>query len=180
MARRSSRTTYKGVSDSELQAFARRLYEKMTEKGWNQSDLARHAFGVDREGKPKGRDRISVYIAGKNLPDDANMKKLADVLGVRVADLAPDLSKAPVDRNVLPIETHGLPDGTMHVRMDAVISRTGCTVLNMVWENIEDERWLQNLKQCAVQIPKEQITLPAAPAKVSAVKKPESRSRARA
>jgi hypothetical protein len=37
----------------------------------------------------KNRDRISVYCDGKAWPTPFNMEKIADALGVEVADLAP-------------------------------------------------------------------------------------------
>lgn len=124
MSRTGPRTKYKGVSDLELKAFARRLHEEMVKKGWNQSTLAKEAFGTEvKEGRrvPKGRDRISVYIAGKNLPDDANMKRLAKALGVPVSSLAPDFDKAPVDRQIQDVQLGQDPDGSYRVRVDLAL-----------------------------------------------------------
>lgn len=76
------------------QSFGRRLRQLLDEKGMNYSDLARLVWGktTTKNGYEvaKNRDRISVYVAGKAAPDARNLKKIADVLGVEVADLAPD------------------------------------------------------------------------------------------
>ena len=76
------------------QAFGRRLQQLLDQKGWNYSDLARAVWG-HTETKTgykvaKNRDRISVYVAGKAVPDTRNLKKIADVFGVEVAELAPE------------------------------------------------------------------------------------------
>lgn len=62
--------------------FARRLWRLMTEKGWNQSELARRA-GI-------GRDRVNVYIQGNALPTPENAKKLAAAFGIPVLKLYPE------------------------------------------------------------------------------------------
>ena len=76
------------------QAFGRRLQQLLDQKGWNYSDLARAVWGktTTKGGYEvaKNRDRISVYVAGKAVPDPRNLKKIADVLGVEVAEIAPE------------------------------------------------------------------------------------------
>ena len=74
-------------------AFAKRLQQLMNERELSQSDLAAkiwHRY-TNTEGKhvARGRDRISVWIRGKNFPDAANLAKLAKALDVKVSDLAP-------------------------------------------------------------------------------------------
>ncbi|MDA4637053.1 helix-turn-helix domain-containing protein, partial [Escherichia coli] len=46
----------------------------------------------------RNRDRISVYLKGKTVPDPVNLQKLAEALGVDPADLAPDVIGAAVER----------------------------------------------------------------------------------
>jgi transcriptional regulator with XRE-family HTH domain len=76
------------------QNFGRRLQQILDQKGMNYSDLARLVWGktTTKSGYEvaKNRDRISVYIAGKAFPDPRNLKKIADTLGVEIADLAPE------------------------------------------------------------------------------------------
>lgn len=75
------------LSRSEL---GKKLYKLMTEKGWNQSDLCRAAFGVDpKTGYPRGRDGLSKYIRGITRPHPRTLAKIAAALGVSVDDIMP-------------------------------------------------------------------------------------------
>jgi hypothetical protein len=86
----------------EIEGFARRLHEFMARKGMSQSDLARAVWGKDTDTRgyevAKNRDRISSYLRGRSIPEPANMKTIADKLGVTVAELAPDVLASVVDR----------------------------------------------------------------------------------
>ena len=64
-------------------AFGKRIEQKMYEKSWNQSELAR-VMGI-------GRDSICSYINGKILPTPRNLKRLSDALGVQPSDLLPGM-----------------------------------------------------------------------------------------
>ena len=86
--------------------FAKRLKQLMEERNLTQSDLAAKIWNryTNTEGKnvARGRDRISVWVNGKNIPDAKNLEKLAKVLKVRVSDLAPKATlkaahQGPVD-----------------------------------------------------------------------------------
>ena len=74
--------------------FAKRLRQLMSERELSQSELAASIWGrhTSSEGKyvAKGRDRISVWLAGRNFPDRDNLLKLAKHLKVKVSDLAPE------------------------------------------------------------------------------------------
>ena len=74
--------------------FAKRLRRLMSEQELTQSDLAAKIWGrhISSEGKDvaKGRDRISVWLAGRNFPDRENLEKLAKHLKVKVSELAPE------------------------------------------------------------------------------------------
>lgn len=69
--------------------FAKRLFHLLGEKGWNQSDLAKEA-GINR-------DSVSRYIRAQNLPDLVNLKKMADVLGVKETDLLPNFDLQAIE-----------------------------------------------------------------------------------
>ena len=73
--------------------FAKRLRQLMSERELTQSELAAKIWGrhTSSEGKyvAKGRDRISVWLAGRNFPDHDNLLKLAKHLKVKLTDLAP-------------------------------------------------------------------------------------------
>ena len=74
--------------------FAKRLRRLMSEQELTQSGLAAKIWGrhTSSEGKyvAKGRDRISVWLAGRNFPDHENLEKLAKHLKVKVSELAPE------------------------------------------------------------------------------------------
>lgn len=66
----------------------------MSEQDLTQSELAAKIWGrqTSSEGKyvAKGRDRISVWVSGKNFPDWENLLKLAKALKVKVTELVPE------------------------------------------------------------------------------------------
>ena len=74
--------------------FAKRLSQLMSERELSQSEVAEKIWGrhVSSEGKnvAKGRDRISVWVSGRNFPDRENLQKLAKALKVKVSELAPE------------------------------------------------------------------------------------------
>lgn len=91
------------VAKIEMDNFARRLHAAMARKGMSQSDLAREMWGVyvDKRGYEvaRNRDRISVYLRGAGYPEQANLEKMAEILGIDAKELAPDLTAAAVDRD---------------------------------------------------------------------------------
>jgi transcriptional regulator with XRE-family HTH domain len=78
------------------QAFAKRLYNLMIAKGWNQSELARRA-GLQR-------DRISTYIRGQTLPTPQNVKAIADALGITPEELLPNHTEAAIEEDTPSLE----------------------------------------------------------------------------
>jgi transcriptional regulator with XRE-family HTH domain len=74
--------------------FAKRLAKIMADREMTQSKVAAEIWGRVENDKgawvAKGRDRLSVWVSGKNFPDRENLEKLARALGVSVSDLAPD------------------------------------------------------------------------------------------
>lgn len=83
---------------------AKRLYGLMVRKGWRQADLARVA------GLP--RDSVSVYLRAKSLPDAVNAQKLADALGITVADLLPSLPQLSFKESATPTFDLSVNPGT--------------------------------------------------------------------
>jgi transcriptional regulator with XRE-family HTH domain len=90
------------VERLELQQFARRLHELMVQKGLSQSDLAREVWGTTTDTRgytvAKNRDRIGAYLRAESLPEPQNMARLAEALGTKAEDLAPEIVAATVDR----------------------------------------------------------------------------------
>lgn len=92
------------VSDTKAE-FAKRVYKRMMDKGWNQSQLARYA------GLP--RDSISVYIRGRSLPTPQSLQKLAACLGCAPEDLLSVYAQAAAEIQPTRLELreiHGEPD----------------------------------------------------------------------
>jgi transcriptional regulator with XRE-family HTH domain len=86
-----------------MAAFARRLHALMMDKGLTQSDVASQIWGKTTNTKghtvAKGRDRISEYVRGNSVPEPRNLRRLADVLGVTVEQLAPERAGSVLDRD---------------------------------------------------------------------------------
>ena len=81
----------KALSKTE---FARRLYQLMADRGWNQSDLCRAAFGTNPEtGDVRGRDIVSKYINGRTYPTPKSVAKLAKAFGITPDELLPNYVK---------------------------------------------------------------------------------------
>lgn len=71
------------------QAFGRRLAKASVEKGWSGAELARRATKAG--GLSIGKYSISRYEAGAQFPEPQRVEALAKALGVKPADLLPDL-----------------------------------------------------------------------------------------
>jgi transcriptional regulator with XRE-family HTH domain len=76
--------------------FARRLYEKMLKKNWNQNQLA-----VKSE---LGRDSVSRYMRGMTLPDPKSAKMLADALECEVSEIMPHAIERAYDNELPSLE----------------------------------------------------------------------------
>jgi transcriptional regulator with XRE-family HTH domain len=72
-------------------AFAARLKQLMDARELTQSALAAEIWGRVKNSEgldiARGRDRISVWLRGKALPDDKQLAKLARILRVEPTDL---------------------------------------------------------------------------------------------
>jgi hypothetical protein len=75
--------------------FRHRLYQLRRKAGWSQSEVARRIWGevVDQRGYTvaKNRDRISAYEGGRAEPTRENLEAIAELFGVTLAELAPDM-----------------------------------------------------------------------------------------
>jgi transcriptional regulator with XRE-family HTH domain len=94
-----SRTATRGLTAPAarlaLESFGKRLQNQLDNKGMSYSDLARRVWGTTTttKGNPvaRNRDRIAVYAKGQQWPNSANLKKIADALGMTIQDLAPEI-----------------------------------------------------------------------------------------
>lgn len=76
----TERKKMKNTTEQALE-IGKKIQEKIEQKNWNQSDLARAAN--------MGRDSISTYVRGLVMPETKNLKRLADALECSVSDLSP-------------------------------------------------------------------------------------------
>lgn len=109
--------------------FANRLYRLRQARRWSQSDVARAIWGEkeNKAGRMEAvkRDAISTYEKGEVKPTRATLDLLAEVFGVTVEELAPDVlaeraawggSGSSVEVTML-----SLPGGMMHLKIDKII-----------------------------------------------------------
>lgn len=73
-----------------LQEFGRRLQKRLIDKKLSQSDLARQATKRMPTGQWVGRDSISLYVRGSQMPGPARLKAIAEVLECHPSDLKPE------------------------------------------------------------------------------------------
>lgn len=92
--------------------FAKRLYTKVAEKGWTQSEFARNC--------DLARDAISTYIRGRSIPSPQALKKMADVLDVRPEDLLPNYFESAHNKQEPAFELRDVPneEGYMWIRLN--------------------------------------------------------------
>ena len=64
---------------SNKKEFGRKVQTAMLDRGWNQSELARRS-GI-------GRDSISGYVRGQNLPNSKHLDKLSKALSIDPSSL---------------------------------------------------------------------------------------------
>lgn len=97
------------VSD-ELESFSKKLHYALIDRDMTQSDLARIVYGgatrVDNRGYDTvvGRDRISSYCRGKAMPEPRMLQKIADALGMKTEELAPNLAASAIERELPEIQ----------------------------------------------------------------------------
>lgn len=105
-----------GASRTEvLKEFGKRLQRLMAERGWNQSDLARHS-AKHMPDKKFGRDNISGYICGENLPGPAHLNAMAKALGLPYDELLPTRGVPDIDSRVDARTKKAAADAPLDVR----------------------------------------------------------------
>jgi transcriptional regulator with XRE-family HTH domain len=100
--------------------FAKRLQHLMTEKGWNQSDMARAAAKFMPD-KKFNRDNISLYVRGSQLPGPVRLKALCRALGVEQDALMPAGAVATVDENSPPLALRPLGNGNDWLQVNQAV-----------------------------------------------------------
>lgn len=116
--------------------FGRRVYEAMTQKGWNQSELARRAS--DRGGINVSRDDISRYVRGVSVPDsDAKLKALAEVLSLAPDKLLPNYTPS-VDNGeemLFEMKAHPSQPGMAWIRFNRLVTFATATKIAELLQN---------------------------------------------
>lgn len=107
--------------DAALAEFGRRLQKRMSEKGYNQSDLAREA-SKHMPNKKFGRDNISNYVRGVVFPGPIRLHALAKALGVKPDDLVPEHGLPSTDDRAPPYDIRATSDGNVWLRVNQAVS----------------------------------------------------------
>lgn len=92
--------------------FARRLQHALNERGWTQSELARHVAPLLKN-RRLGRDNISKYVRGKVLPLPVALEAICKVLELKTSDLLPVRSQPIGSQEHPPINVRMMPDSDM-------------------------------------------------------------------
>lgn len=119
--------------------FANRLQHAMSEKGWNQSDLARHASKHLPKNKPLGRDNVSHYVRGIALPRSAQLLAIAKSLGKQPADLLPTIPSAT--QKAPPFDMRQLENGNVWLRVNQAVGfDQALRIMQIIQEGAPPER----------------------------------------
>jgi len=116
--------------DAVKREFAKRLQERLFEKGWSSADLARHA------GKFTGKDHfersnISKYISGESIPRDKHLRAICGALGCKPEDLLPRNAATAGDH--VPIEVRDAGNGNAWLRLEVALPWPKVTeVMNII------------------------------------------------
>ncbi len=112
-----------------LQAFAHELKRRRLEKGWNQSELARQAWG--KEGSATRRDVISGYEKGANMPGPENLQALARALGCKPEHLVPQ------DARGEELKVYPLGDGKARLYVNQVMDRRSANAIMQILKKLK-------------------------------------------
>ena len=92
--------------------FAKRLYNKIADRGWTQSEFARNC--------DLARDAISTYVRGRSMPSPAALEKMANVLGCRPEELLPNYFESAHSKQEPAFELRDVPneEGYMWIKLN--------------------------------------------------------------
>jgi transcriptional regulator with XRE-family HTH domain len=100
--------------------FAKRLQDKLNDKGWTQSELARRMAPLLKESRI-GRDNISKYVRGKVLPLPPALEAMAKVLGVESKDLLPTRATQAVADELSPLDVRDIGGGRVWLQVNQAV-----------------------------------------------------------
>jgi transcriptional regulator with XRE-family HTH domain len=100
--------------------FAKRLQDRLNDKGWTQSELARRMAPLLKESRI-GRDNISKYVRGKVLPLPPALEAMAKVLGVESKDLLPARATQAVADELSPMDVRDIGGGRVWLQVNQAV-----------------------------------------------------------
>jgi len=126
-----------------MKDFGKRLHAAMVARDMNQSDLCRKVWGetIDNRGitVARNRDRMSQYIAGRGYPTVENLTKIADALGMKPEELAPEVLQASAERSDDPAVQLLAVNGSLDrvfLKVNVLVTlKTATTVIGLLQED---------------------------------------------
>lgn len=116
----------------EKTRFAHRLSHLLFQKGMSATDLAAAVWGREKDARgysvAKNRDLISQYLKGRSAPNEANLAKIAGVLGVQASELLaipktdPDVSLTTVENGNALVRINKVMSMERALRVMAIVS----------------------------------------------------------
>jgi transcriptional regulator with XRE-family HTH domain len=107
--------------DAVRREFAKRLQAALTEKGWNQAELARNATRHMPDGKTIGRDSVSGYIRALSTPNPGHLAAICAALDMKPADLLPVKGIPSVENRTPPLDISDVGQGKAWLRVNQAV-----------------------------------------------------------
>jgi len=86
------------------ESFGVRLHHELMKRGWSQSDFARALWPgetiTDSRGysAPRGRDRVSSWLADKSMPSPPQLRRICEVLQWDIDEVSPGTNLSRTER----------------------------------------------------------------------------------
>lgn len=120
------------VKEDQKAEFAKRLTAAMLRAGLTQSAVARRAAVHMPNGK-FGRDSISGYCKGQNIPGSVKLNALARALGVEPVDLLPFKVTPMAAQTLSRLEVKDAGDGRAWLQFNQVVPwKTALEIISML------------------------------------------------
>jgi transcriptional regulator with XRE-family HTH domain len=126
-----------GLPDKDVvrREFGRRLYQAISRRGWNQSELARQAARHMPDMK-FGRDCVSTYVRGLALPSPSHLNALCKALDMVPQDLLPSRVVPSVDMTIPPFEMTEVGGGKARLRVNTDVSWTTAAKILLLLDKV--------------------------------------------
>lgn len=123
--------------DVARQEFASRLQRAMTERGWNQSELARRATEHLEDGVI-GRDSVSGYIRGKSLPSPSYLLALSKALNKDPEEILPSRGQSISSAKLPPLDVRDLGDNRVWMRVNQAVDWSDALKIMQILKGEDD------------------------------------------